>query len=812
MPPSRHHALEPHADDKAAPPAGEPAGLDGADAAFAGLVAVIGVWSWVGIALVEAGRFHLTWLLLLAAPASAAAAAVTWRRLRAGARSAGTGRTLAALVVVAALAAWLGARPGEFLVDGSDGSVYLNIGRSIARHHALTYAEPILDLLPPAQWEAVLQRERYPPRIFNLFPGGIQVYPGVNAVEPNFFHLLPVWVAIADLIGGPHAAYYVSPASSVVAIVAFWLLARGFTSALPATLVSLLLLANYAQIWFARMPTTEVMTQAFTLSGLYFAVACYRRPEVTLGVLSALAFGMAAFVRIDVLMLVLPVVAGFLVLVAVERRWHRAWTWLAVVLAALTAHAVGHAILASTPYTERILFHAFRGRSVTTGSRLTPALVLVTGALALLLARMVGMSARVRTVAWWLFALVVILATVRILPQLGAGFLLLLLTPFGAGVVVVGTALWLTGDRTGPTALVLGLLLVSTLVYGESVRDRSELPMVLRRYVPIVLPLATLAIGVLIDRAWRQGRPGRLAALAIWATLLALWVAPSRPIIAAAPMQGVHDELGRLAALLPADAIVVTDATSPSHFGLSLHGSFNRDVLWVRPTEATAVALESLARRGGRRLVIVRAGSGAEPGALTARDVARLDLSPARTDTLRISRLAPEAGRLPSAIVSYDSALEFYLARPRDASAMPVTVEIGAGDLAGRISGFHGAEQMGEASARWTDAQALIQLPVVPVTARATLVLRVAAPRGAGMAAPRMRVALDGVEVGTTPPLAAGFQQVDLPLPDASRARLAANPSVLILSVATFVPAEHGMGGDTRPLGAVVDWVRVDAR
>lgn len=810
MPSSPHHASTPHALNGAAP-AVEHAGLDGADAAFAALVAVIGVWSWVGIALAEAGRLHLTWLLLLAVPASAAAATVTWRRLRAGARSAGTGRTLAALVVVATLAAWLGARPGEFLVDGSDGSVYLNIGRSLARHHALTYSEPILDLLPPAQWEAVLQRERNPPRIFNLFPGGIQVYPGVNAVQPNFFHLFPVWVAIADLIGGPHAAYYVSPASSVVAIVAFWLLARGVTSALPATLVSVLLLVNFAQIWFARMPTTEVMTQAFTLSGVYFAAACYRRPEVTLGVLSAVAFGMAAFVRIDVLMLVLPVVVAFLVLVAVERRWHRAWTWLAVVLAALTAHAVGHAILASAPYTERILYHAFRGRSVTTGSRTIPALVLGTGALALLLARMVGTSARVRMVAWSMFALVVILAIVRILPQLSDGFLLLLLTPFGAALVLVGTALWLIGDRTGPTALVLGLLLVSTLVYGESVRDRAELPMVLRRYVPIVLPLATLAIGVLIDRAWRRGRPGRLAALAVWATLLAFWVAPSRPIIAAAPMQGVHEELGRVAALLPADAIVVTDATTPSHFGLSLHGSFDRDVLWVRPTEATDVALESLARRG-RRLVIVRAGSGAEPGALTARDVARLDLSPARTDTLRITRLLPVTGTLPSAIASYDSVLEFYMARPRDASAMPVTVEIGAGDLAGRISGFHDAEQMGDASARWTHAEALIQLPVIPATARATLVVRVAAPRGAGMAAPRMRVALDGVEVGTTPPLGAGFQLVDLPLPDSSRARLAAAPSVLTLSVATFVPAEHGMGGDTRPLGGVVDWVRVDAR
>ena len=60
-----------------------------------------------------------------------------------------------------------------------------------------------------------------------------------------------------------------SPAFSIVAIVAFWLLARALTSTLVATLASLLLSVNFAQIWFARVPTTEIMAQAFTLSGMY---------------------------------------------------------------------------------------------------------------------------------------------------------------------------------------------------------------------------------------------------------------------------------------------------------------------------------------------------------------------------------------------------------------------------------------------------------------------------------------------------------------------------------------------------------------
>ncbi len=122
-----------------------------------------------------------------------------------------------------------------------------------------------------------------------------------------------------------------SPFFSVVAIVAFWLLARALTSRLVATLASLLLLANLAQIWFARVPTTEIMAQAFALSGAYFAVCCYRRPDITRGVLCAVAFGLAAFVRIDMLMFVTPLVVAFLVMVALERRWARPWTWCALI-------------------------------------------------------------------------------------------------------------------------------------------------------------------------------------------------------------------------------------------------------------------------------------------------------------------------------------------------------------------------------------------------------------------------------------------------------------------------------------------------
>ena len=812
MPPSYPPASEPRAGDASARAEAGPAAFDGADTAYSAVFAFLSVWSWVGLVLAEAGRFSPVWLVGLALPVSAAAAAWVWRLLTPVAAPATAARAIAGVLAVAAIASYLAARPGEFLVDGSDGSVYLAIGGGLARHHALVHPEPLLDVMSPDDWASVFSRERHPPRVFNLFPGGIQVLPGVNAVQPNFFHLLPVWLGIADTAGGPKAMHFVSPLVGVVAIVAFWLLVRALTSALVATAASVLLLANLAQMWFARAPMTEIMAQAFIVSGVYFAVRCYQRPAIALGVLCATAFGLAAFVRIDVLMLVTPLAIGFLAVVALERRWSRPWTWCALVLFLVTAHAIAHAAIVSTPYTERILFHAFSGRSVTSASRILPPLVLAVGALALLLARRFRGSRLVRLVGPLVFLAILGAAVYRIWPQVTGGFLLMLMSPLGVGLAVAGAVIWMVEDRSAPTLLVVGLLLASALVYGESVRDRSTMPMLLRRFVPVILPLSVLCIGVLFDRAWRHHPASRILASVACVALCGTWVTHSRPLIAAAPMTGVHDQLARFVAALPDDAIVVTDQTTPSHLGLSLRGTFGRDVLWVHPTPETSGALERLARRTSRPLAIVRGPSAASADVLSARELAAFTLSPPRVETLQMTQLEPTLDRLPSAIVARAATIEFYIAHPRDPAMVPVTVEIGAGDLSARLDGFHDAEQMGEASARWTREHALIQLPLVRLAGHGALVLRLAAPRAAGMAAPQVRVSLDGVEVGTTAELAAGFQLVELPLPDRSLTRLAAGPSVLTLSVATFVPAEHGMGGDTRPLGAIVDWVRVDAR
>lgn len=779
------------------------------DALLASTLAALLAWSWIAIVAAEAGVFTRLWTIGVGPAVGVAAALLAWRALRPIARGSAVASLLLAGVLL--LAGLLTSRPAEYLVDGSDGSVYLNIGRAVARYGGLQLRHSLLATIPERGRDALVARERHPPRVFNLFPGGIQVAPGSDAAQPNFFHLFPVWIALAETIAGPRAGYYVSPLACLVAVAAFWLLARLLTSsAIIATLGTLLLLSSFGQIWFARLTTTEVMTQALVISGVLGAMWTYRGAPPVAGALAGAAFGLAALTRIDVLFFVLPVVAGTLGVVYVEGRWSRGWTWCAVVLGLLAIHAAAHALLVSEFYTRRIAYYMLRGRSVTTASRLVPPLVLLCAVAALVASRWMRRSGRAaRWLPWALFGGVLAAAAWRIWPQVTAGPLSLLLTPWGVVAAFAGIGLYVRAERSAAAVLLAGLLLTSLLVYGESAREMAAMPMPLRRFVPVVLPLSVLAIAWLLHRLWMLPGGWRWTAIGVWALLMAMWIGPTRAIVQTAPMRGVHDQIARLADVVPPDAIVIADASTPSHLPLSLWATFGRNVLFVTPSKQTAAALGVLARSTPRPIVLLR---GPGPGALDASHVAELSLSAPAVESLTLPLPETTSDRLPRALAPATVPLELYVAAPRRAPMVPAMVEIGHGDFASAFGGFHAPEQMGAVSGRWSTGEARVLLPPMPSVTQAAVTLRVAAPRPDSLPQPRIRVMIDGTSAGETGPVDRGFSELQVDLPPAALVAASGRPAVLTLRTPTFVPSAHGMGADDRQLGIVVDWVRVDRR
>ena len=776
---------------------------------FIQLFAVIAVWSWVGLTLAELGWFRLPLLVALSVAGSALALASVPRP------SFGHWREASWAIVWIALATALFAGPGEYALDGADGTVYLNIGAALERHGTLTFQEPLLGLTDPVDRPSIMKPVRGVIPVLDLFPGGIQVSHEGNVVRPNFFHLYPVWIGIADALGGVKAGYHVSWMFGVLGVLAIWMLGRELDSLTAANVAAGLLTVNFAQVWFARAASSELVAQFFVLSGLALLAAAVRARSRASGAAAGTAFGLAACTRIDVLLLVLPIVGAGCALVWLRRRWSPVWTAAFIPCALLTTQAVAHALLISGPYTLRVLRLMFAGRAVSYAALALPIVIVGLGMWLWLVS-----AGRVRRPPRWAVlstaAALAILGIVRLGPELVSGYLAMLITPIGCALAVAG-AIWLLRERSSEEmVLVVGILLMSALVYAESLRDRPELPQLFRRFVPVVLPLSLVLAGIAVARISVTVGRFRPVVLLLPIVLGGMQLRNIQPVLADAPMRGIHDQLTAVASRLPADAVLVTDATTPSHFGMSLRYLFDRRVLFAHPREGAADVIRNWAAQIEGQdqqlfVAVARDGRATDAPVLDAANLAGLDLSPAGTFELALRQLRPTTETLPHEIHEVRPTIELYAAKRRSTVALPLRIDIGDHDAAWRESGFHGYERMGDSAARWTTGEAVVRLPQLAPDALPTrLVLRVAAWRPAGIPSPRASIMIGDEPVGATPPLDGSFQVIEISIPAPLMEKLRASASRLILRVPVFTPSAAGDSTDDRALGLAIDWLHLE--
>jgi hypothetical protein len=791
-----------------------PPEIDALDGTFALLFLVFAAWSIAGLTLAEAGRFHPFPLAAAGSAGTIVACAAGWStrdRSRPAPRA-----HVASLVLCILAAASLFGRPGEYFIEGGDGSVYLNIGNALARTGTLRPVEPLLEEIDtlgpdggPARG-ALLREERGWLTVADLFPGGVQAVQRDARVQPNFFHLLPVWIGILTLAGGPGAGIWAPVAAGVLAVAALWLLARRIMPLAGANIAAALSVANFGQIWFARVPTSEGLTAFLLLAGLGFVASCAGRPSRVTGASAGVAFGLAACTRIDVLALVTPFVALWLIGRALDRQWHRGWTAMAAALSITTAQAVAHAIVIARAYTLRIVYFAVHSPTLGAWGLAIPLCAVAAGAAFWWwAARRPAGSAWRRRLQIAGLALVALVVAWRLGPAFTHGYLFMLLTPLGLALALGGLVAVGARDRSGVGLLLAGLFLVSALLYGESVRDRTLMPMLFRRFVPVVLPIGLLFAGAAC--AWIAARRTwwRWAGWAAPLVLAVLFLARSAPILARPAMQDVTRQIAAFADGLPHGALVITDASTPSHLGLSLHDTFGVSVLFVQPSAGTSAALGDLVARmaAAGRPVVLAAGMG-EPqrGELTTADLDRVSLEPLSTWTFRLTALESTSDRFPAAHVTAAPAVAVYRVGPRRAMPLPLRIDIGDYDAGVITSGLHGAETMGAVRARWTTGTTVITLPsTAPFEGAAVLRVRLAAPTPLDVPPPRVTMELDGEPLGVSPPIPRTFVDVEMPVPPSLAAGMHQRPTRLTLMAPAFVPREHGAGDDGRQLGVAID-------
>ncbi len=311
--------------------------------------------AWVALLLAELGRFHVLTAALVIAVVALGVATLGRRRLGWPLRW-GSWRQWPPALALLLLACVLQARPGEYLFGGRDPGTYVNAMALIGRTGGIVYTDPAV-LALPRESVSLFYREPDKPGDFEWgrFMGFPLERPETGRVLPEFFHLFPAFGAYLFQTMGIKGALATPPVFGILATLAVYFALRRLIGAWPAWLASLLLATNVLQVWFARFPVSELASQFLTFLGLLALLRFEAGRARAWGALAGALFGLSLLVRIDSLLIVLPLLAWVLIRAAEGRLPWRRLKALSVPFVLLALHAGLHAWWFARKYAQSIL-------------------------------------------------------------------------------------------------------------------------------------------------------------------------------------------------------------------------------------------------------------------------------------------------------------------------------------------------------------------------------------------------------------------------------------------------------------------------
>jgi len=533
---------------------------------------------------------------VLAAALGAIVMALRFARRRSPPRERAGRADILAFAAVAAMAVVTLAPASEEVLGGRDEGVYTNIAAWVARHGTLRIHSGALASLAP---------EARP--VFHasvLVPGFYIGDAAEGEIHPQFFHLHPVLMALGFWLGGVTAGLMVPPLYGLISYLGTFLLARRLMGAWTGLTATLLLALVMPQMWVLRGPFSEGAAQ-FTATAM---VWCLARASATgglrWGVLGGLAAAAGFLVRVDAVLILLPLLPALAVLHASSPHSPR---WALLAFLPLAFGGAGWSMLHAWEFTPRYIEFMYRYLGAL-WTLVAVMLALYGGSLiARRHARALVERAYRKGVWWWaLAALLVVAAFVfgmwvrphfnpwtyqgrRVFIEATMSRVAWYCSTLGMVTACAGIVMllwrWLVGRRAEVVPFVAVFLALS-LAYFWNPRVSIDHPWGMRRFVPVILP--GLAIGVAAALWWLWSARGRwrlaarVAAILVLAVVLVEELRMTRPYWSFREKAGAIDQLASVARHIPAGALLLQTAGAEVWIATPLAFVWGYDMLPVR--------------------------------------------------------------------------------------------------------------------------------------------------------------------------------------------------------------------------------------
>src|SRR5690242_17451231 len=175
------------------------------------------------------------------------------------------------ILLLAVLAIGLRVPAYNYVLGGQDEGLYVNIANTIQRTGGIAITDKVAERLRNSPYLAtylqgnrgtyILEGKSYPDYLNGIYLN----QPQPTALEFQFYHLFPVWIALFGGLFGISYGVYALTFLSTLSVIFFYRLALILTGKRAAGLTAGLLLAlSPLHAFFSKFPVTEVPTLAFS--------------------------------------------------------------------------------------------------------------------------------------------------------------------------------------------------------------------------------------------------------------------------------------------------------------------------------------------------------------------------------------------------------------------------------------------------------------------------------------------------------------------------------------------------------------------